>query len=150
MIFSNYDRNKGFTVLTVLHIASFFIQAGFLLAIYLIVPKKELYSIQDVQTQMYLQYFVILMSIALLPLIEYFLKGRLKKALKIENENERLDYFIIGIIARLGIIEFVNIVSMVAYFLTGHVSFLYISVILTLFFLIHRPVKDKILNDLNL
>jgi len=149
MLFDQGEE-KGFKVIGLLHMISFLIQLVLLVIAFFFVSNKDTFKISNTESVIYFQYALIFMAMVTLPLSEYSLKQKLKKVLQIQDRKQRIESFVSSLVIKLSIIEFVNILSIIVYFLSGHKSFLYISLILIVFFLFSRPVKEKIINDLNL
>ena len=150
MIFESDNPDKLFQKINLLHLASLIIQVVLIVIIYFIIQNKTLFQISDQYTIVYIQYVFIILAMAAIPLSEYFAKQKLKKVLLISDKKERIEAFLVFIVMKLAFIEFINILSIIIYFLSGHKTFLYISVILILFFLISRPGKEKTMNDLRM
>ena len=150
-MFLNYDKpEKSISKVNTIHLLSLFMQIALILIAYFVNIKRENFIVTNQDTLIYLQYFSILLVMAVIPLSEYMIKQKLKKALLMENINDRIEFYIMAIIIKLGLIEFINLLIIVIYFLTGHKTYLYISAILALFFLLSKPGKEKVFNDLGL
>jgi len=150
MFLNSENPDKAFQKINLLHMASLIIQIVLIVIVHFMIENKESFQISDQQTIIYTQYIFLLIAMATIPLSEYSIKQKLKKILQMPDKTERFELYLTVLIMKLALIEFINIAAIVVYFLSGHKTFLYISVILALFFLMSRPGKDKIMNDLNM
>lgn len=146
--FDNLDQT--FKKVNFLHLISLIMQVLLIGLIYMFVLQKENFSVNSIETVTYLQYLLIFIAMLTVPGSEYLLKQKLKSALQINDHKKRLAVYLTFLIFKLAIVESINLISIILYFLTGSITFFYISVVFVIFFLMSKPGKDKTMNDLNL
>jgi hypothetical protein len=144
------NPDATFKRVNLLHLVSFIMQALFIVLVYMVVWQKTSFQLTNVQTLSYIQYLFIIIAMASIPLSEYLVKEKQKKAMQIEDKNQRFASYLIFLIVKLAFIESINFMAIIMYFLSGQDTFFYISLIFTLFFLMSRPAKEKTMNELNL
>ena len=150
MLLNEKDPDKLFAKLSNLHIFSLLLQIMFVVGAYYFVSGKRNFYINDTHSLVYLQYVVFILVMGTMPLCEYLVKQNLKKLIPLKDETIKVTKYINILIFKLAAIELVNFMVLISYLLSGNKTFLYISVILMLFFLISRPGKDKVYTDLNI
>lgn len=149
-MFDYKDQNKVFKKINLLHSLSFVLQVLLILILFFFSGRKEEFLISNQESIIYLQYIMILLTLAAIPGSEYFLKMKLEKILQLSDGTKKLEQYITAVIMKLSLVELVSVFAIFIYFFSGNKTFIYISVILTLFFLLSKPGKNKILTDLNM
>lgn len=135
--------------LNLIFLLSFLFQLVFLGIAYFLIGKNGPYGNLTENSINILQYIAIILVLIILPGSDYLFKKRLiniKKGLPASLES--LNEYRLTFIIKLGMLEFLNVLMIIALLITGLTKFALFAGIPILFFLLNRPTQTKLNTDL--
>lgn len=132
--------------LMIIFFISFFFQLLFLAFAFFKVRNNGIVA-EETPLSSILKNITIIAVLAVIPGSDYIYKKKVQALENIFPREERMIKLQFAMILKLALLEFVNILCIVSYLISGSQTYLILSGILLVFFLISKPNKEKINNE---